>query len=235
MAYIFLLDDDAEGRRAIAIHLRLSDHEVEEFDSASAVRVGMANRKPDLLLLEASLPEEDGFSFAKKISEGGWYPFLFLTHRGQESDRITGLELGAEDYIVKPFSLKELVLRIDRILGRIKPVTTAMRAMELLCSGSSLQIDDAKHLAILDGTPLRFTATEWRILTYLLSNLGAVVSRDKILDHCFQYTFSGYDRVVDTHIKNIRAKLLHPAWIETVRGYGYRFAGTRKTSGGGAN
>lgn len=206
-------------------YLKLAKHEVEEFDSAARVKEAVLKDEPDLLLLEAQFPDGDGFALVKDIRSQMNTPVMFLTSRGSESDRITGLELGADDYLVKPFSAKEAVLRITALLRRISREETPREIRHWQFLDMDLVVDETAHRAVLNGSSLRLTAAEWRILTYLASNLGTVVSREQILNSCLEYSFEGYDRTVDTHIKNLRSKLGNPLWIETVRGYGYRFNG----------
>jgi len=153
---------------------------------------------------------------------------IIISKRNTESDRITGFEVGADDYLVKPFSTKELALRIIAILRRMNSMIQTVKEKRWNLGESILTTDENAHKALLNGSVLKLTTAEWKILIYLTSNGGAVVSREQILDRCLEYSFEGYDRTVDTHIKNLRSKLIDPHWIETVRGYGYRFAGMEK-------
>ncbi len=225
MALIFIIDNNEAVRSSAAAYLRLSDHEVFEFACFEGVREAMVARNPALLLLDVVLPDGDGFAFTKEIRQKTDIPLIFVTDRGSESDRITGFEVGGDDYIVKPFSSKELVLRVAALLKRTGTPSSRRKVQDWRLDGRVLSTDEASHKAMLDQEFLKLTAAEWKILLYLSSNRGAVVSREQILDRCLAYSFEGYDRTVDTHIKNLRAKLQNPGWIETVRGYGYRFAG----------
>ncbi|MDF1568049.1 MAG: response regulator transcription factor [Spirochaetaceae bacterium] len=225
MANIYVVEDNESIREAVTGYLQLADHEVSGFGELAGVKEALEEHTPDLILLDVMLPDGDGFIFAKELLSRESIPLIFMSARESESDRITGFEIGADDYIVKPFSPKELVLRVAAVLKRSSsPVSRAVNSTWSL-EGHSLATDEDSHKAALDGEPLKLTAAEWKILLYLSSNGGAVVTREQILDRCLEYSFEGYDRTVDTHIKNLRAKLGQPGWIETVRGYGYRFAG----------
>lgn len=225
MANIYIVEDNESIREAVTGYLQLADHEVSGFGDLAGAREALEERKPDLILLDVMLPDGDGFIFAKELLSRETIPVIFMSARESESDRITGFEIGADDYIVKPFSPKELVLRVAAVLKRTSaPVITASSHSWTL-DGHQLTTDEDSHKATLNGEPLKLTAAEWKILLYLSSNGGAVVTREQILDRCLEYSFEGYDRTVDTHIKNLRSKLGLADWIETVRGYGYRFAG----------
>lgn len=240
-----MVEDNDSIREAVAGYLALDDHEVIEFASAEGVLAAAGEGAPDLYVLDIMLPGESGFQLAKRIRSTSATPFLFLSAREAESDRIFGFELGADDYIVKPFSPKELVLRVNVILRRAspddgEPVTggglergaangsTGQTNIELPDSGKCLSISRRSHAVTIDGQELALTASEWRILVYLSTRPAAVVSREQILTECLDYLHDGSERTVDTHVKNLRAKLGDPRWIETVRGFGYRFAGAAR-------
>ena len=147
-----------------------------------------------------------------------------LSERSGESDRITALELGVDDYLVKPVSSKELVLRSKALLRRSGPLADrGSRAWSL--GDRRLRLDVDRHKLFADERKVSLTAAEWRVFIYLLRKEGTVASRESIMEDCFQYSADVYDRVIDTHVKNLRRKLRCSAWIETVKGFGYRFAG----------
>lgn len=151
-----------------------------------------------------------------------------MTAKASESDRITGFELGADDYVVKPFSPRELSLRVEAVLrrsgsGGAKPGAT----MSWVLGKQVLELDEAAHRASLAGKEINLTVAEWKILSHLATHSGAVVGRERLLGESLDYLVAeGSERTVDTHIKNLRAKLGSAGWIETVRGFGYRFSGT---------
>ena len=230
MARIIIVEDNDSIREAVASYLALSDHETVEFSRIHSVMEAIKMKPPDLVILDVMLPDGNGFRLAKTIRDRYDIPIIFLTAKGEESDRITGLEIGADDYVTKPFSPKELVLRVEAVLRRA--AKTAGSGEEgnrtrgsFRLEGKSLRIDDGSHRIFLDGTEIPLTSAEWKILTYLAGQPGIVVSRDRILGECLDYLAQGSARTVDTHIKNIRKKLGDGRWFETVRDYGYRFAG----------
>ncbi len=230
MAHVFVIDDDVSIRESVSSYLKLSEYEVSEFSDLSGVKDAMKSRKPDIIVLETTFDEGDGFLFIKEIRQKTEIPVIFISRRHSESDRITGFEVGADDYVIKPFSIKELSMRIAAILKRVRYNIHINREKKWFLDENSLITDENAHKADMNGTPLKLTTAEWKILIYLTSNGGTVVSREQILDRCLEYSFEGYDRTVDTHIKNLRSKLIDHRWIETIRGYGYRFAGTDKSS-----
>jgi len=233
MARIFLVEDNESIREAVAGYLRLEDHEVVEFGGVADVLEVMRHKAPDLAILDVMLPDGSGFALAKRIRAESRVPLVFLTAREAESDRITGFELGADDYVVKPFSPKELVLRVQALLRRAGAAAGPKGADG--CwerGGAKLCLDGAAHRAALDGADLPLTAAEWKILEHLALNAGIVVSRERLLGESLGYDYAGSERTIDTHMKNLRAKLGDHGWVETVRGFGFRFSGTRAGAGG---
>ncbi len=233
MKMIYIVDGSMEDREGIKQYLDLSGYEVQAFEDLHSVQVALSRQVPELLLLEVQFSDGDGFTFLKKLKQTYSFPVIFVTSRVAESDRILGFELGADDYVCKPFSSKELVLRVHALFRRIDVSVSAFRSGSTWTLGTSvLQLDEVSHMFSVDGNQIPLTAAEWRIMSYLVSNSGILITRSQILEHCFDYSFESYDRIVDTHVKNMRAKMgpLGSQWIETVRGYGYRFAG-RSTSG----
>lgn len=225
MSLIYVVEDNESIREAVNGYLQLADHQVAVFSNLAGVKEALEDRFPNLMLLDVGLPDGDGFIFAKELLSRHDIPVIFMSGRESESDRITGLEIGADDYIVKPFSPKELVLRVAAVLKRVSGRGRTAGQARWSLDKSILTTDEDAHKAEVDGKSMKLTAAEWKILLFISSNGGAVVTREQILDRCLEYSFEGYDRTVDTHIKNLRAKLGQPGWIETVRGYGYRFAG----------
>lgn len=228
MAHVFIVDDDDTVREAVAGYLKLSEHEVSEFKNLTGVKDSLNSLNPHILILETTFSDGDGYTFIKEIRQKSDIPVIYITTRDSESDRITGFEVGADDYLVKPFSVKELALRISAILKRASSREVESKEKIWFLEENTLLTDENAHKAEMNKSPLKLTTAEWKILIYLTSNGGAVVSREQILDRCLEYSFEGYDRTVDTHIKNLRSKLIDPHWIETIRGYGYRFAGSDK-------
>ena len=179
--------------------------------------------KPDIVLLDLMLPGMDGFDICKSLKrdqETAQIPVVMLTARGEEVDRIVGLELGADDYVVKPFSFRDLLLRVRAVLRR----STGQPAERATMERDGLSIDLEAHKVFIEGKEVGLTATEFKLLSELLRTSPRVRPRDQLLTSVWGYEFEGYARTVDTHVRRLRQKLGdHAALIETVRGVGYRF------------
>jgi len=227
---IYVVEDHDVIREGVRQYLELSGYAVKGFATLKAAREAFSLKIPSLLIQDVMLPDGDGFAFVKQMKEKCDCPVIFMTARTEESDRILGFELGADDYISKPFSPKELVLRVQAVLRRYRNNSYRPSDGLLHVAGHALRFDEQDHRLESDGQDVVLTAAEWRILSYLIANSHHLVSRSQILEECFDYNVESYERVVDTHIKNIRSKLGEGAWIETVRGYGYRFIGHEKDS-----
>lgn len=230
MACIFLVEDNTLIREAVSGYLKLENHEIVEFPTAEGVEESVEKIKPDLLILDVMLPDGNGFLLAKSIRSFSSVPLIFLTAKDSESDRILGFELGADDYICKPFSAKELVLRVQALLKRVsiteKNENNSFKGPsgKWNLNNDVLILDTKKHFIKLNGADIELTGAEWKILVFLAENFGQVISREQILSQCFNYFFEGSERTVDTHMANLRGKL-GSGWISTVRGFGYKFMG----------
>ena len=229
MKLIYVVEDHEVIRSGVVQYLSLSGYETEGFKSLSDAREGFNKRVPDLLIQDVMLPDGDGFAFVKEMKQKDEHlPVIFLTARIDESDKILGFELGADDYITKQFSPKELVLRIQALFRRLDEGATSVKNKYLYTDGeNTLSIDEDIHEIRVNDVVINLTAAEWRIVLYLVTNAPNLITRAQILEECFDYSFESYERVVDTHIKNIRTKLRPGNWIDTVRGYGYRFSGKK--------
>ena len=229
MKLIYAVEDHDVIRDGVVQYLSLSGYEAKGFGTIESAREAFSEAVPDLLIQDVMLPDGDGFSFAKDMKEKyPRLPIIFLTARIEESDRILGFELGGDDYITKPFSPKELVLRIQALFRRVDDAGTVTdNVYTYRDEDNLLVIDDNEHVLSINGNSISLTAAEWRIVFFLASNTPNLITRSQILEQCFDYNFESYERVVDTHIKNIRAKLKPGTWIDTVRGYGYRFSGKK--------
>ncbi len=226
MAHILVVEDNAHIREAVSQYLRLDGHTVTEFEGATGVMEAVGLHQIDLAILDIMLPDGDGFMLARRIRERSDVPLMFLSARDAESDRITGFELGADDYVVKPFSNKELVLRVRALLRREGALDDAQENHRRWSHGdSTLELDRETRYALVDGEPLSLTSGEWEILWYCAVRAPRVVSREAILSNCLGHVHNGSERTVDTHMSNLRNKLAASDWFETVRGYGYRFTG----------
>jgi len=227
MKTIYIVEDNEAILDGITSYLQLSGFLATPFSNLKSAESGIHTTHPDLLLLDVMLPDGDGFSFAEKLKKdtSKSFPIVFMTARDSESDRILGFELGADDYIVKPFSPKELVMRIRAILRRTDTKQTGNNS--LFCwinDNNTLFCDQKRHILTVNHDSVNLTMAEWKIFTYLLNNNEIVISREQILEQCLDYSFGISDRIIDTHIKNIRFKLGSSMWIQTIRGYGYVFS-----------
>ncbi len=222
---ILVVDDEQDIRDLLVFNLQRDGYAtVEAADGATALELARS-RKPDLILLDVMLPVMDGLGVCRELGRDRsteHIPIIMLTARGDDVDRIVGFELGADDYVVKPFNTRELLLRIRAMLRR-----RAVQKEEdpvLRCHGVTL--DPQAHRVTVDGKPVELTAIQFCLLQDLMSCPGCVRSREELLSSVWDYQFEGYDRTVDTHIKRLRARLGSAAdIIETVRGIGYRCKG----------
>jgi len=227
MKLIYVVEDHQVIRDGVRRYLELAGYKVLGFGNLASVRDAFRVTKADLLIQDVMLPDGDGFEFVKELRQSIDIPVIFMTAKIAEEDRIHGFELGADDYISKPFSPKELVLRVQAILRRVdggQEVDTSHKYYYKADSGV-MCFDEVEHKVTVNDEPVALTAAEWRILGLLIGNTSRILPRSEILKKCFDYTSESYERIADTHIKNLRAKLGPYPWIETVRGYGYRFIG----------
>jgi DNA-binding response OmpR family regulator len=226
MEKIIVVEDNEAIREAVTSYLRLDNYDVYEFGKVSGVLEAVKMKNPSLMILDVMLPDGNGFQLAKKIRSISDVPIIFLTAKTSESDRITGFEIGGDDYMVKPFSPKELTLRVKSILKRsVKKDRGKEHAGVWKLGDDVLTIDSFAHRARVNNRELNLTTAEWKILWALARSPGIVYSRDRLLGECLDYMAEGSERTIDTHVKNLRAKLGSSKWIETVRGWGYRFSG----------
>jgi DNA-binding response OmpR family regulator len=192
-------------------------------DGGSAI-ASVRSVKPDLLVLDLGLPGRDGLDVAREIRRWSNTPIVMLTARGDETDRVVGLELGADDYVVKPFSPKELVARIRAVLRRTR---AAERGAEIL-RAADVEIDTGKMRVTVAGSPVELTPTEFQLLSTLVAEPGRVFTRGQLLDAVHGVAIESYERAIDAHVKNIRRKIEpqpgSPRYLLTVHGVGYRFA-----------
>jgi two-component system phosphate regulon response regulator PhoB len=230
MARILIVEDNNFIREAIVGYLLLAEHQALEFSGTKGVLEVFDQSPPDLVILDVMLPDGNGFSLGKMIRKRSDVPLIFLTAKDSESDRITGFEIGADDYVVKPFSTRELSLRVDALLKRCRfdsreDKDIIRRSLE----NHTFIMNISSHSLFIDDSSVQLTGAEWKILEYLASQERVVISRSQILSVCLNYFFEGSERTIDTHIANLRAKLGEVEWIKTVRGFGYRFNGFVKT------
>lgn len=219
--HITVLDDEPDILHLVTLHLERSGFHVDGYTDAKGFLHSVGRREPDLIILDLMLPDSDGFELCRGLKRDpslSRVPIIMLTARGQETDKVAGLELGADDYITKPFSPRELVARVKAVLRR----SGHEEAKPVIVDGS-LVIDTDRFEVRVEGAPVSLTHAEFRILHLLASNRGKVFSREKILDHLWGNEKAVLDRTVDVHIKNLRDKLgPHGRLIGNVRGVGYK-------------
>jgi two-component system, OmpR family, response regulator RegX3 len=186
---------------------------------------------PDLVLLDVMLPDGSGYDVARSLRERSNVPIIMLTARGEETDRIVGLELGADDYIVKPFSAREVAARIRAVLrraGDAPAATPTAQAKQRLLRVGSVKVDPSRRAASVGGDELDLTRKEFELLLLLMSEAGAVISRERLIDEVWDVNWFGSTKTLDVHVSSLRRKLgddsANPRFIHTVRGVGFRFA-----------
>nr|WP_284710808.1 response regulator transcription factor [Desulfovibrio aminophilus] len=219
-----VIEDNEDTRELLRYNLAASGYQVA---SAADGHEGLETARailPDLILLDLMLPGMDGLEVCRRLKqnqETSRIPVIMLTARGEEVDRIVGLELGADDYVVKPFSPRELALRIKAVLRRAPGEDGDP---DEPWEEDGLRVDFAAHTVDINNERVQLTATEFKLLSELIRGRGKVQTRDHLLDMVWDTHFEGYSRTVDTHIRRLRQKLGEFAdWVETVRGVGYRF------------
>nr|WP_281243373.1 response regulator transcription factor [Jiangella alba] len=219
---LLVVDDEATVRELLSAALRFAGFGVSSAATGSEAVAAAEAEPPDLVLLDVMLPDMDGFEVVRRLRElatrsRGPVPVLFLTARDRQADKVTGLSLGADDYVTKPFDLEELIARIRAILRR-----TSGNPADLLRAGP-LTLDPAGHQVTRNGAAVRLSPTEFRLLRYLMENAGQVVSKAQILDRVWRYDFGGDASIVDTYISYLRRKVDvgEPKLIRTVHGVGY--------------
>ncbi|ABB39184.1 two component transcriptional regulator, winged helix family [Oleidesulfovibrio alaskensis G20] len=222
---LLVVEDDGDILQLLTFTLESAGFEVfSAMDGKTGLELAM-REKPDLVVLDLMLPGMSGLDVCKdlkRMPETQETPVIMLTARGEEVDRIVGLELGADDYVVKPFSPRELVLRIKAVLKRGAPFTEQEERTRWRVNGLSL--DTEAHRVEIDGDEVTLTATEFKLLFELVRNRGRVRTRDQLLNTVWGYEFEGYARTVDTHVRRLRQKIGdYAGYIETIRGVGYRF------------
>ena len=220
---ILIVEDEVDILQLVTHNLKSSEFNVLTAEDGYQALSLAKKHLPQLVILDLMLPGLDGFEVCKELKRSPTtknIPILMLTARGEEVDRIVGLELGADDYVVKPFSPRELILRVRAILRRFAPEEPAAVRWQR----NGLGVDLEAHRVVVNNEEAILTATEFRLLAELIRNLGKVLTRDRLLDRVWGYQFDGYARTVDTHVRRLRQKLgPYAEWIETVRGVGYRF------------
>ena len=222
MYKILICDDEEKIRSLIAKYAKFEGNTVVEATNGMEAIEIVKKQKIDIIIMDIMMPELDGFSTVREIRKTSSVPVIMLSARGEEYDRIHGFEIGVDDYVVKPFSPKELMMRIDAVMKRTKPSATTHEIYEK----DGLQIDFSARKVVIKGAAVEMAPKEYDLLFYLVQHKGVAVSRESLLSDVWGYDFYGDDRTLDTHIKLLRKHLGDYAdCIVTLRGTGYRFEG----------
>ena len=225
MSKVFVVEDDDNIREMIMYALSSAGFEVEGFSNGEVVFSALLNTIPALFLLDIMLPISDGLSILKELKQREKYkhiPVIMLTAKGNELDRIKGLDLGADDYITKPFSVMEVISRVKAVLRRCKDEAKQLNELKI----GSIELNKAKRIVYIEKNEIVLTFKEFELLLYLMLNEGIVLSRDKLLEQVWGYNYEGESRTVDMHVKSLRQKLnTAKDQIKTVRGVGYKIGG----------
>ncbi len=225
-AHILVVDDEPDIAALVAYHLARESYRVRTATTGPEALVAVEREVPDLVILDLMLPEMSGLEVLRELRgrpELAGIPVILLTARKEERDRVEGLELGADDYVPKPFSPQELVLRVRAVLRRVRQEPPISSGGRILRAGP-VTIDTGAAQAEVNGQPLQLTPTEYRLLEVLVERRGRVQDRRQLLETVWDTTARITTRTVDMHVQRLRAKLGEAAgWLETVRGFGYRF------------
>jgi len=225
MKRVLVVEDEMKIARLVRDYLEHAGFEVTVTGDGEAALASVRGSRPDLVVLDLGLPGRDGLDVARELRRTSRVPIVMLTARGDELDRVLGLELGADDYVVKPFSPKELVARVRAVLRR----TSATREeRDEILRAADVEVDIARMRVTVGGRPVELTPTEFQLVATMTREPGRVFTRGQLLDAVHGVAFESYERAIDAHVKNIRRKIepIHgkPRYLLTVHGVGYRFA-----------
>ncbi|MBQ7447031.1 MAG: response regulator transcription factor [Eubacterium sp.] len=217
---ILVVDDEARMRKLVRDFLVRSQFEViEAGDGEEALDIFYEQKDIALIILDVMMPKINGFDVCREIRETSDVPVIMLTAKGDESDELLGFDIGADEYISKPFSPKILVARVEAILRR-----TMDQSDEKILDKGGIRVDQTAHAVTIDGEPVELSYKEFELLTYFMENAGIALSREKILNQVWDYDYYGDARTIDTHVKKLRSKLGDKgAYIKTIWGMGYKF------------
>jgi len=229
---ILIVEDEPTLQETLAYNLKKQGYEVDTAGDGNAAVEKARDLKPDLILLDIMLPGMDGFEVCKLIRKDMTVPILMLTARDDEIDRVVGLEVGADDYLTKPFSMRELIARVKALLRRVKTMQQEINGSgekHSVYITENLEIDDTRREVLLNGAAVELKPKEYDLLLYLLQHKGRVLSRELILERVWGWDYFGDSRTVDVHVRWLREKIEQdpskPKRIITVRSAGYRFEG----------
>lgn len=218
---ILVVDDETRMRKLVGDFLKKSGYQVlEAADGSAALDMFFEQNDIALVILDVMMPKIDGWQVCREIRQYSKVPIIMLTAKSEEQDELLGFELGVDEYITKPFSPKILVARVEAILRRTVNCET-----ETVLSAGGICIDQSAHSVTIDGTPIELSYKEFELLTYFMENRGIALSREKILNHVWNYDYYGDARTIDTHVKKLRSKMGEKGdLIKTIWGMGYKLS-----------
>lgn len=226
---ILVVDDKANVRQLLSEYLTGQGYQVETAVNGREALYAARHFTPDVILLDIMMPEMDGYAFLKEYRRDRSVPVIIITAREEETDTVLGLELGADDYVIKPFRMRELAARIRAVLRRSDPTEGSSKAA---LRGGDIVLDEATHTVTVREAPVNLTPTEFNLLRLLMSVPGQVLTRQHLADRLSENGFDGLERTLNVHVRNLRIKVEpdpdNPSHIETVFGVGYRFAATER-------
>jgi len=225
MYHILIVDDEEKIRQLVKKYAAFEGHQIREAENGMDALEQCVRHQFDIVVMDVMMPELDGFSAVKELRKTSDVPVIMLSARGEEYDRIHGFEAGVDDYVVKPFSPKELMMRIDAVMKRVRSTQgSAESATHDVYETGGLKVDFTARLVHVDGGKAALSPKEYDLLAYLVRNRGIALGREQILTGVWGYDFFGDDRTLDTHIKMLRKSLgAYSDRIVTLRGTGYRF------------
>ncbi len=225
---VLTADDDPQLLRLVARNLQLEDYDVLVASDGKQALEQIEQHAPDLVLLDVMMPRMDGFTVCQRVREFSAVPIIIVTARGQDQDKVRGLDLGADDYLTKPFSIEELLARVRAVLRRAQFTASEQAHSMRTATIGDLTIDFAQHLVRMGAREIELTPTEYRILAYLAQNAGRVVTQDLLLEHIWGTEYVGEGHVLQVNINRLRQKIepdpMHPRYILTKVGIGYLLA-----------
>ena len=230
---ILLVEDEESITAPLSEALSREGFDTSVAGSASAALELAKQVRPDLVLLDVMLPDGSGFDVARELRRDSRVPIIMLTARGEEADRVAGLELGADDYVVKPFSARELVARVRAVLRRVAEMGERQAGGAIVIG--DVRLDADRRSTTLQGDELELSRKEFDLLRLLMENAGSVVTRERLIDEVWDTNWFGSTKTLDVHVSGLRKKLgddsTAPRYIHTVRGVGFRFAGSDEVTG----
>jgi two-component system OmpR family response regulator len=230
MQQVFVVEDDRKIAKVVKVYLEEAGYKVMLFEKGKEAVKALLKEEPLLVILDLMLPDTTGEEVCQEIKESGDIPIIMLTSKSSEEERVAGFALGADDYIVKPFSPRELVYRVKALLKRAQK-SDLSSAEPMSFNEGALVIDGQSYAVKKHGETVDITPTEFKVLFSLASAPGKVFTREELVDRALGYQFEGYERSIDAHIKNLRQKIeddqKRPALILTIYGVGYRFSGKK--------